>query len=91
MSAPAPAITLTPEALEHLKKLRADAKAPGDHSLLVLRVGVKQGGCSGMSYVMDFEAPDKITSDDHGEYETHNHGKMAFTRILWGLWGTRGT
>jgi iron-sulfur cluster assembly protein len=65
-AAPAPAataaapITLTDAALSHLKKLRAEA---GGGELL-LRVGVKQGGCSGMSYVMDFEAPDKVGADD---------------------------
>lgn len=31
---------------------------------LLLRVGVKSGGCSGMSYTMDFEASDNIASDD---------------------------
>mmetsp|Transcript_26969 Transcript_26969/g.92077 ORF Transcript_26969/g.92077 Transcript_26969/m.92077 type:complete len:93 (-) Transcript_26969:6-284(-) len=31
---------------------------------LCLRVGVKQGGCNGMSYVMDFEEIGKIEADD---------------------------
>ncbi|MTJ48515.1 iron-sulfur cluster assembly accessory protein [Dolichospermum sp. UHCC 0259] len=31
---------------------------------LCLRVGVRQGGCSGMSYMMDFEDVSKITPDD---------------------------
>jgi iron-sulfur cluster assembly protein len=36
-----------------------------------LQVGVKQGGCSGMSYVMDFEQPDNIKEDDYVmEYES---------------------
>ncbi len=29
-----------------------------------LRVGVRQGGCSGMSYMMDFEDGSKITPQD---------------------------
>ena len=29
-----------------------------------LRVGVRQGGCSGMSYMMDFEDTSKITPQD---------------------------
>ena len=29
-----------------------------------LRVGVRSGGCSGMSYTMDFIASDQINSDD---------------------------
>lgn len=31
---------------------------------LCLRVGVRQGGCSGMSYLMDFEDPSKISAND---------------------------
>ncbi|MBD2667433.1 iron-sulfur cluster assembly accessory protein [Richelia sinica FACHB-800] len=31
---------------------------------LCLRVGVRQGGCSGMSYMMDFEDISKITPQD---------------------------
>ncbi len=31
---------------------------------LCLRVGVRQGGCSGMSYMMDFEDASKIGSQD---------------------------
>lgn len=37
---------------------------------MVFRVGVKQGGCSGMSYVMDFEEPGNLKDDDYViEYE----------------------
>ena len=31
---------------------------------LCLRVGVRQGGCSGMSYVMDFADPSTVQSND---------------------------
>jgi iron-sulfur cluster assembly protein len=31
---------------------------------LCLRVGVRQGGCSGMSYMMDFADPSTITEED---------------------------
>ena len=31
---------------------------------LCLRVGVRQGGCSGMSYMMDFEDHSKISDND---------------------------
>jgi len=53
-------ITLSDNALSHLVKLRSEVG--GD--TLLLRVGVKQGGCSGLSYNMDFEQPDNITEDD---------------------------
>ncbi|MGF1512674.1 MAG: HesB/IscA family protein [Elainellaceae cyanobacterium] len=33
-------------------------------SALCLRVGVRQGGCSGMSYTMDFESPENIRDSD---------------------------
>lgn len=37
---------------------------------LVLRVGVRQGGCSGMSYAMDFTDPNSIQeSDEIFDYE----------------------
>lgn len=45
MAAPPPPITLTDAALAHLTKLRDES---GDDRLL-LRMGVKSGGCSGMS------------------------------------------
>jgi iron-sulfur cluster assembly protein len=31
---------------------------------LCLRVGVRQGGCSGMSYIMDFESLSNVRPDD---------------------------
>lgn len=39
-------ITLSPAALDHLQKLRQESGGDG----LLLRMGVKSGGCSGMSY-----------------------------------------
>ncbi|EFJ49765.1 iron-sulfur cluster assembly protein [Volvox carteri f. nagariensis] len=62
VTTPASAITLTAEALEQLRKLRAEHK---NQESLLLRVGVKQGGCSGLSYHMDFETQDKVSEDDH--------------------------
>jgi len=55
----APAISLTEKALLHLSKLRASQDKE-----LCLRVGVRQGGCSGMSYVMDFEEVSNLRPDD---------------------------
>jgi iron-sulfur cluster assembly protein len=53
-------IHLSEAALRQVKFLR-DKQGGKD---LCLRVGVRQGGCSGMSYLMDFEDPNKITSND---------------------------
>jgi iron-sulfur cluster assembly protein len=46
-------ITITSTALEHLKDvMKEEGISNGTH---FLRVGVKGGGCSGLSYVMDFD------------------------------------
>ncbi|MUG99717.1 iron-sulfur cluster assembly accessory protein [Scytonema sp. UIC 10036] len=52
-------IQISDAALQQVKFLRD--KQGTD---LCLRVGVRQGGCSGMSYLMDFEDPSKITPHD---------------------------
>lgn len=54
----APAIQLTEKATLHLRKLKAE------NDSLCLRIGVRQGGCSGMSYIMDFEDQSKVRADD---------------------------
>ena len=45
-----------------LKQVRSLREKQGQD--LCLRVGVRQGGCSGMSYMMDFEDVSKIQSGD---------------------------
>eukprot|EP00249_Psilotum_nudum_P020913 c27896_g2_i1 orf=623-1273(-) len=52
-------ITLTEKALKHLQKMKAELNQD-----LCLRIGVRQGGCSGMSYTMDFEHRAHVRSDD---------------------------
>ena len=52
-------ILITNDAIEQISNLlknQAEKKA--------LRVGVRSGGCSGMSYTMDFIGGDEINSDD---------------------------
>ena len=52
-------ILITNDAIEQISNLlrsQTDKKA--------LRVGVRSGGCSGMSYTMDFIATNEIKSDD---------------------------
>lgn len=53
-------ILMSETALRHVKALQ---QSQGKD--LCLRVGVRQGGCSGMSYTMDFEDPTNI--DEHDE------------------------
>ena len=52
-------IQLTQADLQHISFLR-DRQGQD----LCLRVGVRQGGCSGMSYMMDFEDISKVRADD---------------------------
>lgn len=52
-------IMMTAAALTHVLALK---EKQGDD--LCLRVGVRQGGCSGMSYLMDFETIDNIGEHD---------------------------
>jgi iron-sulfur cluster assembly protein len=52
-------ILLSEAALKHVTALKAEQGKD-----LCLRVGVRQGGCSGMSYMMDFEDPSQITEQD---------------------------
>ena len=52
-------ILITNDAIEQISNLlkgQSDKKA--------LRVGVRSGGCSGMSYTMDFIGPKEINPDD---------------------------
>ena len=53
-------IQLTETALKHVSMLQEQQGSKD----LCLRVGVRQGGCSGMSYMMDFEDPGNIREDD---------------------------
>ncbi|KAK3131595.1 hypothetical protein QOZ80_6AG0508570 [Eleusine coracana subsp. coracana] len=55
----APAISLTEKALKHLNRMRAERNED-----LCLRIGVRQGGCSGMSYTMEFENRANASPDD---------------------------
>ena len=52
-------ILISEKALIQLKALRE--QQGGD---MLLRVGVTNGGCSGMSYKMDFATPESITEKD---------------------------
>jgi iron-sulfur cluster assembly protein len=48
-------VTITPRAAQEIRKIKTENNIPDSHAL---RLGVKGGGCSGMSYVLAFdEAP----------------------------------
>ena len=48
-------VTLTPGAVAELKRLM---NVPGFDATQSLRIGVKGGGCSGLSYLLGFDAPE---------------------------------
>ncbi|CAO4179268.1 HesB/IscA family protein [Methylorubrum extorquens] len=52
-------ITLTDRAADRLKAIMADAETP----IAGLRVGVKNGGCAGMSYTMEYAEEWKAGED----------------------------
>jgi len=52
-------ISLTDRAAERLKAIMADAERP----IAGLRVGVKNGGCAGMSYTMEYAEERKVGED----------------------------
>lgn len=53
-------VRLTESAVNEIKRLMAEE---GFDATQCLRVGVKGGGCSGMTYVLGFDAP--TDKDDH--------------------------
>ncbi len=68
-------VTLSEKALNHILELMvSEGISPDTHNL---RVGVKGGGCSGLSYTMDFD--DKITETDDW-FEFDNELKVVIDR-----------
>ena len=45
-------VMITPRAAQEIRKIKADNNIPETHGL---RLGIKGGGCSGMSYVLAFD------------------------------------
>jgi iron-sulfur cluster assembly protein len=53
---PIDAVTITSRAAQEIRKIKSDNNIPDAHAL---RLGVKGGGCSGMSYVLAFDEDPK--------------------------------
>lgn len=43
-------VNIRPKAMDHLQELKRSQETEGD---IFLRMGVRSGGCSGLSYIMD--------------------------------------
>ena len=61
------AITLSESAANEIKTIIKDQGLPAEETRL--RVGVKGGGCSGFSYMLDLTEEPKAESDE--EFESH--------------------
>jgi len=59
-------ISISSKAMGHLSMMKSKQATEGQGALC-LRMGVRAGGCSGMSYVMDFISEDAVTDEDHVE------------------------
>jgi len=60
-------INLSDKAFEHILELMIEADiTPDTH---YLRIGVKGGGCSGLTYVMDFDDKEIKDTDDSFEFD----------------------
>jgi iron-sulfur cluster assembly accessory protein len=57
-------VMIKPKAMNRLRELKEKEKKDG----LILRMGVRNGGCSGLSYIMDFSTEDAIEEDDLIDY-----------------------
>jgi iron-sulfur cluster assembly protein len=57
-------VSLTPGAIAEIRRLMGE---PGFDNSQLLRIGVKGGGCSGMSYILGFDLPTE--KDDSFEIE----------------------
>jgi iron-sulfur cluster assembly protein len=53
---PTDIVTITARAAEEIRKIKLENKIPEAHAL---RLGVKGGGCSGMTYVLAFDESPK--------------------------------
>ncbi len=76
-------IILTSRAAEQVAKIKRENNIPESHGL---RVGVKGGGCSGMSYVLGFDGEKK--PNDH-VFEMHGVTIYVDPKSLFFLSGTQ--
>mmetsp|Transcript_2344 Transcript_2344/g.6172 ORF Transcript_2344/g.6172 Transcript_2344/m.6172 type:complete len:186 (-) Transcript_2344:108-665(-) len=77
-------VLIKPTAMQRLRELKVQQKT----DKLVLRMGVRNGGCSGLSYVMDFSTEDDIAEDDVVDtYPTEGIKCVVDTKSMLYLYG----
>jgi iron-sulfur cluster assembly accessory protein len=77
-------VKIKPNAMKRLRELREKQESDS----LVLRMGVRNGGCSGLSYVMDFSTEDDIQEDDAiDEYPAENLKCVVDAKSMLYLYG----
>jgi iron-sulfur cluster assembly protein len=70
-----------------MKRLR-ELREKQESDSLVLRMGVRNGGCSGLSYIMDFSTEDDIQEDDAvDEYPAENVKCVVDAKSMLYLYG----
>lgn len=74
-------VHIKPLAMRRLRELRTQQQQPTsptniDAEFLTLRMGVRSGGCSGMSYVMDFADTTKQPIADDDQVDTYESDKI---------------
>ena len=77
-------ITLSETAAKEIKTIMADQGLPAEKTFL--RVGVKGGGCSGFSYLLDLTEDPKAEADE--ELESHGVKILVDDKSLLYLDGT---
>jgi iron-sulfur cluster assembly protein len=79
-------IRIKPKAMNRLRELREKQEDPSQS--MVLRMGVRNGGCSGLSYVMDFSTEEDIQEEDViDEYETEKIKCVVDSKSMLYLYG----
>ena len=75
-------IEVSDKAVEHVNRFMEKEGAQGH----VLRVGVKGGGCSGLSYVLQFEGEERINPTDGRGVRKRRHPCGRWTRRAFFSW-----
>lgn len=58
---PTASVSITPRAAQEIVKIKNDNKIPETHAL---RLGVKGGGCSGLTYVLAFDEKPRVGDNE---------------------------